>query len=299
MAIKLPSPAKINLFLHVIGQRPDGYHRIQTVFQFIDLADEIEFALNKHNEININTLSDIPPEQNLAYLAAQLIKNKTQCNLGIDIRINKKIPLGAGLGGGSSNAATTLIALNYLWDLKLTQHELQQLGIMLGADVPIFLHGETAFAEGIGEQLQPLDIPEEWILLLFPNCKVETAKIFSDPELTRSTPEITITEFLANGGHNDCEPIARKHFPEIVRALNCLNQFTNARMTGTGSSVFATFKHKNTAIEVARKIPASINGIIVKGLNKSPLQSTINRLIGVSPSGKAQGFDPCIPRFES
>lgn len=298
--LHLPSPAKINLFLHVVGQREDGYHLLQTAFQFVDLYDEMIFKTREDNLIRVNAPSlDLPVEHNLVFKAAYLLQELAQCKKGIDITLHKRIPLGGGLGGGSSNAATTLLALNHLWGLHYSRTDLIKIGARLGADVPIFIYGKAAFAEGIGEHLQPIQLEEDWILLLFPPCQVATAKIFSDSELTRNTPEITITEFFEKGGRNDCEPIARKHFPEIADAIDCLSHYTTARMTGTGSGVFANFKDKNAALEIANKIPASLNGIILKGLNISPLQSAINKIIGVSPSGKAQGFDPCIPRFES
>lgn len=297
--LHLPSPAKINHCLHVVGRRADGYHLLQTVFQFIDFYDELTFSLIQEPKIELESLLDFPAEQNLITKAAYLLQTKTDCNQGIKITLNKRIPLGAGLGGGSSNAATTLLALNYLWNLNLSLQELLELGVTLGADIPIFLYGQASFAEGIGERLQPIDLEDSWVLLLFPDCQVETRKIFSDSELTRNTPGITITEFLHKGGHNDCEPVAKKYYPEIAQALDYLGQFAMAKMTGSGSCVFATFKDRATALKVANKIPAAFNGIIVRGLNTSPLHSTFGKIIGVSPSGKAQGFDPCIPRFES
>ena len=185
------------------------------------------------------------------------------------------------------------------WDTQLTHEELLQLGVQLGADVPIFLHGAAAFAEGIGEELVTIDLPEKWLILLVPACFVATAKIFVDSQLTRTTPRITIAEFLEKGGHNDCEPVAQKHFPEIADALSWLAKFSNPKMTGTGSCVFAMFESEQAALNVFKQIPDSFKGYIVKGLNISPLHSVVKNLIGVSPSGKAQGFDPCIPRFES
>lgn len=299
--LDLLSPAKINLFLHVVGRRADGYHLLQTVFQFLDFCDNLVFKLRSDNQINLFAPSlNIPIANNLITRAAYLLQSTTQCNQGVDILLKKKqIPLGAGLGGGSSNAATTLLALNKLWDTRMAVNELKDLGLQLGADVPIFIHGRAAFAQGIGEKFEPIEPAENWILLTFPNCQIETAKIFSDSQLTRNTREITIPEFFDKGGQNDCEPIARKHYPQVAKALDCLGKYSTARMTGTGSCVFSAFNKKEAALEVAKKIPASLNAIIVKGLNYSPLHNAITNNFGVSPSGKAQGFDPCIPRFES
>ncbi len=296
--VRLPSPAKINLFLHVVGRRPDGYHLLQTAFQFIDLCDDMVFQLRTDDKILVESSDPtIPYESNLVTKAAYLLKKQTGCRLGIDIKLEKCIPRGGGLGGGSSNAATTLLALNLLWGTQLNPIELAALGLELGADVPIFIHGKAAFAQGIGEQLTNIHPEEKWILLLLPDCTVDTSKIFSDPELTRNTPEITITEYF-EGTHNDCEPVARKRFPQIATALDWLNEIAAARMTGTGSGVFAIFNDKEAAMKAAKEIPASLKGITVKGLNNSPLHNAIEN-IGVSPSGKARGFDLRIPRFES
>lgn len=272
MELALSSPAKINLFLHIIGRRSDGYHLLQTAYQFINFYDDMFFSSRTDSTISLQSSSqEILPEENLIFKAAKLLQAHSSCQSGINIRLTKRIPLGGGLGGGSSNAATTLLALNKLWEINLNKEELAQLGLTLGADIPIFIHGRAAFAEGIGEKFYPIDPPEDWFLVIFPNCKVSTEKIFSDSQLTRNTPEITIAEFFENGGHNDCEPVARKHFPEIANTLDWLNQYTTARMTGTGSSVFATFKSKEAALKVAEKIPASLNSIIVRGTNHSLL----------------------------
>lgn len=274
----LTSPAKINLFLHIVGQRADGYHLLETAFQFIDLCDEIGFELREDGKIQL-TAEDLnfPAEENLIVKAAKLLQDDTGCRLGADIFLKKRIPIGAGLGGGSSNAATTLLALDKLWQTNLTQNELLQLGLRLGADVPIFIYGKSAFAQGIGEIFQPISPTEDWILLLIPPCHVETRKIFSDSQLTRNTPAIKIRECFENGGHNDCEPIARKYFPDIANTLDLLRQYSDARMTGTGSGVFATFNSKEAAIEVAEKMPALLNAIIVKRLNTSPLFNFQNK----------------------
>jgi 4-diphosphocytidyl-2-C-methyl-D-erythritol kinase len=298
--ITVPSPGKINLFLHINGRRPDGYHLLQTAFQFIDFSDYLTFTLRSDSKIHLQAPSlAFPVEQNLIYRAATLLQRYTQCNKGVDIALEKHLPMGGGLGGGSSNAATTLVILNLLWETQLSDAQLLTLGLELGADVPIFIDGRASFAQGIGEELTPTDFPEKWLLLLLPSCHVDTGKIFSDSQLTRNTPPITIAEFFEDGGHNDCEPVAKKHFPEIANALSWLGRYASVRMTGTGSCVFAIFEDKEAALHVIKQIPDSLRGIIVRGLNSSPLHNAINNLIGVSPSGKARGFDLRIPRFES
>lgn len=272
----LPSPAKINLFLHVVGRRPDGYHSLQTVFQFVDLCDTFHFKLRTDDRICLHSnLKNVPMHENLIFRAAALLQQKTKTCLGIDVSVQKNIPIGGGLGGGSSNAATTLLALNTLWKLRLTTEQLQELAVQLGADVPIFIHGRAAFAEGIGEQFQSINPREYWYLILIPACEVATAKIFSDPQLTRNTPAITIAEFFERGGHNDCELIAKKHYPEIEKALNWLNQYAPAKMTGTGSCVFAAFDEKTAAQEVAGQVPSEFNSVVVKGLNNSPVYKVL------------------------
>lgn len=275
--VRVPSPAKINLFLHIIGQRSDGYHRLQTAFQFLDFCDDLTFRLTSDSKITLDVTGlAVPVEENLIHAATRLLQDKGGVKQGVEIFLDKKIPLGGGLGGGSSNAGTTLLVLNQLWNLGLSTSELMTLGLSLGADVPIFIHGKAAFAQGIGEKLQTIDPAEDWFVLLFPGCHVNTGKIFSDSQLTRNTPPITIAEFFEEGGHNDCEPIARNHFPKIADALDWLGHYASARMTGTGSCVFATFKDKEAALKIIKNIPASFNGIVVKGLNTSPLHNIIS-----------------------
>jgi 4-diphosphocytidyl-2-C-methyl-D-erythritol kinase len=280
--LALPSPAKINLFLHVVGRRADGYHLLQTAFQFIDLCDEMIFQVREHPGISLYAKDlNILPEDNLVMKAACLLQKRAKKLGGIDIFLKKNIPIGAGLGGGSSNAATTLLALNALWDLNLRQEEITSIGLSLGADVPLFLHGRASFGEGIGEKLQTIKPLEKWVLLVIPSCQVSTEKIFSDSELTRNTPPITIKEFFAHGGHNDCEPVARRYFPEIAYALDCLNRYAVARLTGTGGAIFSTFKDKAAALSVAEKMPTSLTVILVKGRNYSPLHEAISLVTGL------------------
>lgn len=274
--ITVPSPAKINLFLHVNGRRADGYHHVQTAFQFLELADRLTFALRPDQSISLKgDLSDIPVEANLIYKAATLLQQHNEGKQGVEIEIEKNIPIGGGLGGGSSNAATTMLILNKLWGCHLATQELMTMAVKLGADVPIFISGLASFAEGIGEQLQPIHPPERWLLLVIPPVTVNTGKIFSDTQLTRTTPKITIAEFLERGGHNDCEPVTRKHFPEVADALDWLNNYSLAKLTGTGSCVFALFEDKNAALNAIKEIPDRFKGFVVKGLNISPLHSVI------------------------
>ena len=268
------SPAKLNLFLHITGRRVDGFHNLQTVFQLIDYCDELTFSLRNDSHIFLHTTPELefPLAQNLILRAARLLRSKTQCNLGVDVVLRKKIPIGGGLGGGSSNAATTLLALNTLWKLKLPRHELSQLSLQLGADVPFFVEGRTAWAEGIGERLQPLELPEQWFVILVPPIQVSTAKIFSDERLTRDTPTIKIHQLFSNAvtTRNDCEPLVRERYPLIAEGLNWLNQYGRARLTGTGSCCFLNCENMLVAQEILRKIPKSFHGFVAKGLNYSP-----------------------------
>ena len=273
-----PAPAKLNLFLHIVGRREDGFHLFQTVFQFIDYCDTLDFETSGNKRITLSGNStEHPLQDDLIYRAATLLQAETGCNKGSRIHVEKKIPLGAGLGGGSSNAATTLVALNHLWQLGLEREQLAALGLQLGADVPIFVHGHAAFAEGVGEQLTSIDPDEPWYLLIFPGCRVATAAIFGATDLTRNTPPITIRDFLKDGGHNDCEAPARLLYPEVAAALDWLQTCANARMTGTGSCVFASFNDRSEAESVCRNIPAKWQGIVTRGTNQSPLMARLGQ----------------------
>lgn len=272
----LPSPAKLNLFLHINARRSDGYHNIQTAFQFLDFGDELEFETRSDRSIHV-TMSDatIAQQDNLIFKAASLLQAQTDCHLGANIYCRKKIPLGAGLGGGSSNAATTLLALNYLWESHLDSKALRVLARTLGADVPIFMYGQAAWAEGVGDQLQPINVAQKWYLLLLPPCQISTAKIFSDPELTRNTPKITIQQFLSDAGQNDCEKIVKRHYPIVNQAIECLSQYAPAKLTGTGSAVFAAFDSAQEANDIGSRLSQPFRYIVTKGLNESPLHKTI------------------------
>ena len=268
------APAKINRFLHITGQRSDGYHQLQTVFQFLDYADELRFTILEHNEISHNNpLPGVAPEDDLTIRAARLLQEKTQCTLGVQISITKRLPMGGGLGGGSSDAATTLVALNKLWNLHLEKNQLAQLGVQLGADVPVFINGVAAWAEGVGEQLTTIDLDEPWFVVLIPSVSVSTAEIFSHSELTRDCQPITINDFLNGEGGNVCEAIVCQLYPEVAQAINWLNQFAPARMTGTGACVFAAVASEQQAKQILAKKGVELSGFIAQGKNISPLYS--------------------------
>ena len=216
----LPAPAKLNLMLHILGRRADGYHELQTLFQFLDFGDELGFALRSDGEIHLHTPIDgVPHDSNLIVRAARLLQQHANCTLGADIWLDKRLPMGGGIGGGSSDAATTLLGLNYLWKLKCSEDQLATLGLSLGADVPVFVRGHAAFAEGVGEKLQPVTLREPWFLVAIPQVLVSTAEIFSDPELTRDTPPIKVRSLLEGGGRNDCQPVVTKRYSEVRNAL--------------------------------------------------------------------------------
>ena len=267
-----PAPAKLNLTLRIIGRRADGYHLLQTIFQFLDYADELCFKPTADGRIRRSLgLSGLAPERDLVVRAATLLQAETGCSRGVDIQVSKRIPEGGGLGGGSSDAATTLVALNHYWRLGLSQQRLQQIGASLGADVPVFIGGRAAWAEGIGEQLTPVALPEPWYLVVMPDCQVPTADVFRDSELTRNSPPITISRFLAQGGGNDCTPVVRRRFPAVARALDWLDQFGEARLTGTGACVFAAFGDEHEARETGAKLPQGWSAFVAAGRNRSPL----------------------------
>lgn len=268
-----PAPAKLNLFLHITGQRPDdGYHLLQTVFQFIELADEIDFTVLASDTVQrSSSMPGVDADNDLVVRAARCLKEKTGCKLGVDINVNKIIPAGGGLGGGSSDAATTLVALNELWQTGLSPEELACIGLSLGADVPVFVHGHAAWAEGVGENLTPIEPEESVYLVVHPGCSVATATVFGTSDLTRNTPPITIRDFLERGGVNDCESVVRKHYREVANALDWLEEFAPAKLTGTGACLFAPFPDALEATAVKEKLPVNWQGYVVKGKNRSPL----------------------------
>ncbi len=276
MNLTCPAPAKLNLFLHVVGRRPDGYHLLQTLFRFIDLNDTLHFTLRADGAVRrLNAIAGVPEEQDLCVRAARLLQQATGCTLGVDIEVEKRIPMGGGLGGGSSDAATTLLALNRLWGLKLTRGRLMQLGLKLGADVPVFVFGENAFAEGVGEQLQAYSVPDGWYVVLFPPVQVPTAQIFTHPELTRDTFSITIRALPTAQLRNDLQPVACKLYPEVARHLEWLQQFAPAMMTGSGACVFAAFTEESQAREVIAKLPPDMHGVAAQGLKRHPMHDWV------------------------
>ncbi len=267
-----PAPAKLNLFLHVTGRRPDGYHELQTVFQFLDFGDRLFFELDEGGGVrHRNPLPGVPEAEDLAVRAARALREAAGIRAGVHIRIDKRLPLGGGLGGGSSDAATTLVVLNRLWEAGLDQDRLAELGLALGADVPVFVRGFAAWAEGVGEKLLPVELEEPWYLVLAPPVTVSTAAVFSHPELTRDSPRITIRDFLSGGGRNDCEAVVRRIEPEVARALDWLGGRAPARMTGTGSCVFAPFASEAEARRVQAEAPREWRSFVARGLNRSPL----------------------------
>jgi 4-diphosphocytidyl-2-C-methyl-D-erythritol kinase len=275
-----PAPAKLNLFLHILGRRPDGYHELQTCFQFIDLCDEITIEVRADGQIRrALDIPGLPESADLCLRAARALKEDSGSPLGADIRLRKRIPIGGGLGGGSSDAATCLVALNELWELNLPTDDLASLGLKLGADVPVFVRGRVAWAEGVGERLTPLYSPlapvEPNYLILKPNVFVSTAEVFQDPELTRNSAPITIHGFLASGGRNDCLGVVRRRYPEVAHALDWLSLFGSARLTGTGACVFLACETMDLAQEIMRKMPREFEGFLARGLNDSPLLEAV------------------------
>ena len=271
-----PAPAKLNLFLHILGRRPDGYHELQTCFQFVDLCDEISIAVRADGQIRrALDIPGLPEHADLCLRAAHALKEAAGSPLGADIGLLKRIPIGGGLGGGSSDAATCLVALNHLWGLGLSTDQLAALGLKLGADVPVFVRGRAAWAEGVGERLTPLYPPlapvESNYLILKPNIFVSTAEVFQDPELTRNSAPITIHGFLASGGRNDCLGVVRRRYPEVAHALDWLSLFGAARLTGTGACVFLACETMDLGQEMMRKMPPEFEGFLARGLNDSPL----------------------------
>ncbi|MCG9684063.1 4-(cytidine 5'-diphospho)-2-C-methyl-D-erythritol kinase [Vibrio sp. Isolate23] len=271
-----PSPAKLNLFLYITGRRENGYHELQTLFQFIDFGDDISIRANETGSITLTPeLPGLPLEDNLIWKAAMALKNKTGCAYGADISLNKRLPMGGGIGGGSSNAATVLVALNHLWQTHLTEQKLADIGLKLGADVPVFAQGFAAFAEGVGEELTQAEPEEKWYLVVRPNVAIATVDIFTHPDLTRNTPKRDLATLLDSPYENDCEKIVRMLYPEVDKQLSWLLQYAPSRLTGTGSCVFAEFSSQNEANKVLEKVPDNVSAFIAKGKNISPLHETL------------------------
>ena len=267
--LSLLAPAKLNLFLHVTGRRADGYHDLQTLFQLLDYGDLLEFSNNQAGVISLHSnCASLPNDENLVIAAAHRLRAASgQPELSARIRLEKRIPMGAGLGGGSADAAITLVALNRLWRLGLSEQALAELGVQLGADVPVFVRGRSAWGEGIGDRLQPTEINESWYLVITPDCSVSSAEIFCDEHLTRNSQAIKMADFLAGRTRNDCESITRELYPQVDEALDWLGQFADSRMTGTGSSIFASFPDEAAARGVLEKLPAGLQGFVARGIN--------------------------------
>ncbi|MEM6580687.1 MAG: 4-(cytidine 5'-diphospho)-2-C-methyl-D-erythritol kinase [Pseudomonadota bacterium] len=269
-ALTLLSPAKLNLFLHITARRSDGYHELQTLFQLVDWGDVLTFDTNQTGAITLQGMAhSVPDQDNLIYRAAIALQSSSEN--GVAITIEKRIPSGAGLGGGSSNAATTLLALNQLWNCGNSPEELQEIGAQLGADVPIFVGGRTAWAEGIGEILTPVDLAPRWYVIISPFCHVNTGQIFSHIELTRNTSPIKMSAFFEGSTRNDFQDLVRRLYPDVDAALTWLNRFAEARLTGSGSSVFASVETESDARYILQQMPDDWRGVTAKGLNVSPV----------------------------
>jgi len=268
-----PAPAKLNLFLHITGRREDGYHLLQTVFQPLSVGDSLDFLTLDQDEVRLETpLPGVAPEEDLVVRAARCLKVATGYPGGVAIRVDKTLPMGGGLGGGSSDAATTLVALNRLWGLGLDEQRLAALGLELGADVPVFVAGRAAWAEGVGERLEPITLPEPWYLVIHPGVSIGTAALFGDPQLTRNCPPITIPDFLSGRGGNVFEPVVCRRYAEVAHAMAWLRDAAgSARLTGTGACVFAPLGDRAGAEALLQRLPTGWRGFVARGLNRSPL----------------------------
>ena len=278
--LTLPAPAKLNLWLHIVGRRADGYHELETVFQFLDHGDELHFALRDDGVIQLHTpVEAVPHDSNLIVRAARKLQAQSGTPLGADIWLTKVLPMGGGIGGGSSDAATTLLALAHLWQLDWDEDRLAALGLSLGADVPVFVRGHAAFAQGVGEQLTPVDPEEPWYVVLVPQVSVSTAEIFSHPQLTRDSLPLKMRPVPKGNSRNDCQPVVEQNYPEVRNALNSLGKFTEARLTGTGSCVFGAFPSKAEADKVLALLSATQTGFVAKGSNVSVLHRKLQSLV--------------------
>jgi 4-diphosphocytidyl-2-C-methyl-D-erythritol kinase len=279
-----PAPAKLNLFLHITGRRADGYHTLQTVFQLVDWSDVLHFGRRDDGEIRrLSELANVPADTDLTVRAARLLQAHTGTRFGVDIEIDKRLPMGGGIGGGSSDAATTLLALNRLWETGVSRAELQRIALKLGADVPFFIFGQNAFASGVGEELEAVELPSRHFLVIAPNAHVPTAEIFSDPELTRSSEAVTMTDFLAQNastqgwpdsfGRNDMQNVVAKKYAEVAKVLDWLDIIAASRMTGSGACVFAAFPSQAAALDAQARVPAGWKSAVTASLQRHPLFS--------------------------
>ncbi|CAE6889243.1 MULTISPECIES: 4-(cytidine 5'-diphospho)-2-C-methyl-D-erythritol kinase [Vibrio] len=276
LSTRWPSPAKLNLFLYINGRTENGYHELQTLFQFVDHGDELTIQANDSGEITISPeIEGVPLKDNLIWKAATALQRFANCSYGAHIDLHKILPMGGGIGGGSSNAATTLVALNYLWQTNLSDDELAEIGLALGADVPVFVRGFSAFAEGVGEKLSPAHPDEKWYLVVRPNVSIATADIFGHPDLTRNTPKRDLETLLNTPSVNDCEKIVRMLYPEVDKQLSWLLQYAPSRLTGTGSCVFAEFSSKSEAETILAQLSDKVSAFVAQGRNISPLKETL------------------------
>ncbi|WP_312931322.1 4-(cytidine 5'-diphospho)-2-C-methyl-D-erythritol kinase [Pseudomonas sp.] len=278
--LTLPAPAKLNLWLHILGRRDDGYHLLETVFQFLDHGDELRFARREDGQIHLHhSLASVPHDSNLIVRAARQLQQQSGCTLGADIWLDKVLPMGGGIGGGSSDAATTLLGLDHLWQLGWSPDQLATLGLTLGADVPVFVRGHAAFAQGVGERLTPVDPAEPWYVVLVPQVSVSTAEIFSHPELTRDSLPLKMRPVPEGNSRNDCQPVVEQRYPEVRNALISLGKYTEARLTGTGSCVFGAFPSKAEADKVLALLSETQTGFVAKGCNTSMLHRKLQSLL--------------------
>lgn len=273
--IAWPAPAKLNLFLHITGRREDGYHDLQSVFQLLDYGDTLRFQpTNSGNIVIHSNCQDIPQEENIIYKAARLLQKHTGTQQGSDIWLDKVLPMGGGLGGGSSDAATTLVALNHLWNLHLDRQTLQNLGLQLGADVPVFIYGQSAFAQGVGERLKPIFLPVKYYLVVNPGVHISTGRVFNHPELSRNTPEISMESYQFSETKNDCQELVCDMYPDIANTLSWLLEYAPSRMTGTGACLFSIYDEESAALATLKRLPKGCHGFVTKGTNRSPLLKT-------------------------
>ncbi|VFP83170.1 4-(cytidine 5'-diphospho)-2-C-methyl-D-erythritol kinase [Candidatus Erwinia haradaeae] len=278
MITKWPAPAKLNLFLYITGRRPDGYHDLQTLFQLLEYGDTLTIEHNRSGDLQLLTpLPDVTEDQNLIMRAAKILRDQAKLRgtlpdkAGAIFQLEKRLPIGGGLGGGSSNAATALVALNYLWGARFTTAQLAALGLQLGSDIPFFIYGSSALAEGVGELLTPIALNEKWYLVVYPGISISTDQVFKDPLLTRNTPYRYMKDLLLNRFMNDCECVVRNIFHEVEWLISVLNPYTLPRLTGTGSCVFAEFYTESAARSILEKLPTEFQGFVARGLNISPL----------------------------
>ena len=273
--LSLIAPAKLNLFLHINGQLANGYHELETLFVFLDYGDRLHFKIKKENDITLNSnFNEVKPTDNLIYRAAASLQKYCHCSAGVDITLEKRLPTGGGVGGGSSDAATTLIALNHLWQLNLSIETLATIGVELGADVPVFVRGFAAIAQGIGEQLTPVVLEEKWYLVVHPNVHISTGLIFTDPHLPRNTPKLNC-DWQTTNHRNDCEALVKKRYPEVEKTLNWLLKYGPSRMTGTGACCFVSFETQHAALDALKSLPETWQGFVAKSASISPAHSEL------------------------